>query len=335
MHTSHLTLCTLLLLNTTTVADDPPGERPNVLFIAVDDLNDWIGCLGGHPQSQTPNLDRLAGSSVLFTNAYCAGASCNPSRTAVMTGIAPHRSGLYSNRQPMREVLPDAELLPKYFSRHGYWSAGSGKILHYFIDADSWDDYFPEASTENPFPRTLYPDERPVSLPRAGDWQYVETDWGPLDATDEEFGGDWLVSDWIGGQLAREHGQPFFLACGLYRPHEPWFVPRKNFDAFPLGDVQMPPGLLENDLDDVPPLGQAIGRNRYLDHIRSHGQWQAGVQGYLASIHFADAMLGRVLDALERRYKMKIEIQDDPRLHREDFKVISLSSFRDLAQDLV
>ena len=91
-----------------------------------------------------------------------------------MTGISPHRSGLYENRQKMRQLLPEAELIPKFFSRHGYWSAGSGKLLHYFIDARSWDEYFPPKETEDPFPRTLYPEKRPVSLPRGGPWQYIE-----------------------------------------------------------------------------------------------------------------------------------------------------------------
>lgn len=265
----------------------------------MDDLNDWIGSLGGHPQAKTPNIDRLGASGMLFTNAHCAAPSCNPSRTAIMTGISPHKSGLYDNRQKMREILPDAELLPRYFSRHGYWSAGSGKILHYFIDAPSWDDYFPAKSSEHPLPRTLYPDKRPVSLPRGGPWQYDETDWGPLDATDEEFGGDWLVSRWIGEQLARKHDKPFFLACGIYRPHEPWFVPQKYFDQFPLDQIQLPPGYLENDLADLPPAGQKRGPNRYFAHIRAHDQWKRGIQGYLASISFADAMVGRVLKALE------------------------------------
>ena len=128
---------------------------------------------------------------------------------------------------------------------------------------------------------------------------YRETDWGPLDATDEEFGGDWLVSKYIGEQLRKEHDKPFFLACGIYRPHEPWFVPKKYFDPFPLDEIKMPLGWKEDDLDDLPPLGQAIGRNRYLAHIKKHGQWRQGVRGYLASIHFADAMIGRVLDALD------------------------------------
>jgi arylsulfatase A-like enzyme len=289
----------MLLAGNPAIADDTNADRPNILFIAMDDLNDWTGCLGGHPQVLTPNIDRLAESGVFFTNAHCAAPACNPSRTAIMTGISPHVSGLYENGQKMREILPDAELLPKYFSRHGYRSSGSGKMLHYFIDAQSWDEYFPPKETEDPFPRTMYPDQRPMNLPRGGPWQYIETDWGGLDATDEEFGGDWLVSEWVGEQLEREHEQPFFLACGIYRPHEPWFVPQKYFDMFPLEDIQLPPGYKEDDLADLPPAGQRRGPNRYFAHIQEHDQWEMGIQGYLASIAFADAMLGRVLDSLE------------------------------------
>ncbi|NNJ26667.1 sulfatase-like hydrolase/transferase [Alienimonas chondri] len=277
-------------------ADDAP---PNVLFIAMDDLNDWIGCLGGHPQALTPNLDRLAASGVLFTNAHCAAPACNPSRSAIFTGRAPNVSGLYENGQAMREIMPDAVLLPNHFRQHGYRASGSGKMLHYFIDAQSWDEYFPAKETENPFPETFYPKQRPVSLPRGGPWQYVETDWAALDVTDEEFGGDHAVSGWIGEQLSKEQDQPFFLACGIYRPHEPWFVPKQYFEPFPLDSVQLPPGYLENDLDDVPAAGVKAAKNRYFAHIQEQDQWRQGVQGYLASIHFADAMLGRVLDALE------------------------------------
>lgn len=279
----------------------PAGRTspPNILFIAVDDLNDWIGVLGGHPQAYTPHFDRLAASGVLFTNAHCPGASCNPSRSAILTGVSPHRSGLYSNRQVMREILPDADILPQHFRKQGYWAGGAGKLLHYFIDAGSWDAYFPDKAKEDPLPRTLYPKKRPVSLPVGGPWQYAETDWGALDVDDETFGGDWLVSRWVGEQLSRTHEKPFFLSCGIYRPHEPWFVPKKYFDRFPLESIQLPPGYKEDDLDDLPPSGRERGPNRYFAHIQAHGQWKRGIQGYLASIHFADAMLGRVLDALE------------------------------------
>ena len=278
-------------------ADEP--VRPNILFIAMDDLNDWIGVMGGHPQSLTPQLDRLAESSVLFTNAHCVAPACNPSRTAIFTGRSPHRSGLYDNRQRMRDVLPEAKLLPKVLSEHGYYSAGSGKMLHYFIDAPSWDEYFPSAETENPFPRTYNPPNRPLNLPRAGPWQYVETDWGAIDVTDEEYGGDYLVTEWVADQLQQKHDRPFFLACGIYRPHEPWFVPAEYFEPFPLDKIQIPPGYRINDLEDLPPQGKRRGPNRYFEHIQEQGQWKRAIQAYLASVHYADAMLGRVLDALE------------------------------------
>lgn len=275
------------------------SREPNILFISVDDLNDWIGCLGGHPQAETPNIDRLAKSGTLFTNAHCPAPACNPSRTAIMTGISPHRSGLYGNGQNMRDILPDAVLLPRYFANHGYWAGGSGKLLHYFIDARSWDEYFPPKETEDPFPRTLYPKKRPVSLPRGGPWQYIETDWGALDVSDRQFGGDWRVSEWVAKQLKKRHDKPFFLACGIYRPHEPWFVPKKYFEQFPLDDIQLPRGYLADDLEDLPAEGQRIGANRYFAHIRKHAQWKQAIQGYLASIAFADAMIGRVVDALD------------------------------------
>jgi len=136
-------------------------QKPNVLFISVDDLNDWIGCMGGHPQAKTPNMDRLAASGMLFTNAHCVAPACNPSRTAIMTGLSPATSGLYQNGQKMREVLPDAELLPAYFRKHGYWAGGSGKLLHYFTDARSWDEYYPDKETEDPFPPHMPWGKRP------------------------------------------------------------------------------------------------------------------------------------------------------------------------------
>lgn len=275
-------------------------QRPNVLFISLDDLNDWVGCLGGHPQTKTPNLDRLAASGVLFRNAYCPAPSCNPSRAAVMSGLPPHRSGLYQNMQKLRDVMPEEELMPRYFSNQGYWSSGSGKILHYVIDPQSWDEYYPEKSEDDPFPPTFYPENRPVNLPVGGPWQYRETDWAALDVTGEEFGGDWLVTKWVGEQLQRPQKKPFFLACGIYRPHEPWFVPEKYFEPFPLETIELPPGYKKDDLDDVPDEGERIARNRYFAHIQEHDQWKQAIQGYLASIHFADAMLGRVLDALDR-----------------------------------
>lgn len=303
MNTARTTLVLSILLSTLPFRAPllaAEQQKPNVLFIAIDDLNDWVGCLGGHPQTRTPNIDRLAKSGVLFTNAHCAAPQCNPSRTAVFTGIPPYRSGVYHNGQKMRDVLPETEIIPKFFSRHGYWSAGSGKLLHYFIDAASWDDYFPAKEKENPSPPTYDPPGRPVSLPVGGPWQYRETDWAALDVGDAEHGGDWSVTKWVGEQLQRRHEKPFFLGCGIYRPHEPWFVPKEYFKPFPLESIQPGPGFKEDDLDDLPPAGKRLGPNRYFEHIQKQGQWKQGIQAYLASIHYADAMVGRVLDALER-----------------------------------
>jgi arylsulfatase A-like enzyme len=172
-------------------------------------------------------------------------------------------------------------------------------MLHYFIDAQSWDEYFPARETENPFPQTMGPSTRPVSLIRGGSWQYYETDWGPINATDKEYGGDYSVVEWVGKRLSEKREKPFFLACGIYRPHEPWFVPKKYFDAFPIDEIKLPPGYVRNDLEDIPTRGKQLARNRYFPHILKENQWKQGIQGYLASIHFADAMLGLLLDALE------------------------------------
>jgi arylsulfatase A-like enzyme len=292
-------LVRLVLLTSFTHAALPASRPPNILFIAMDDLNDWVGCMGGHPQTKTPHIDRLAASGVLFRNAYAAGASCNPSRVAVFSGKAPWRSGVYGNLDKMRDVMPAEVLLPRHLSNHGYRSVGSGKLLHYVIDPPSWDDYYPDKENDDPFPPTFDPEQRPVSLPRGGPWQYGETDWGALDVDDETYGGDWHVTRWIGEHLGKRHPQPLFLGCGIYRPHEPWFVPKAYYEPFPLESVQLPPGYRPDDLDDVPPAGRRIARNRYFPHILWQGQWRNGVQAYLASIHFADAMVGRVLDAVE------------------------------------
>ena len=171
-------------------------KSPNVLFIAVDDLNDWTGVLGGHPQSMTPNIDRLAARGVLFTNAHCAAPACNPSRAALMTGIPPYRSGVYHNSQPWRPAMPGAITIPQYFLRHGYWTAGSGKIFHgRFPDPVSWDEYVPSKT------RTTFRDPLPPKTNING-LNLAHFDWGPVPVPDSEMG-DYKTVSWISGQLRR------------------------------------------------------------------------------------------------------------------------------------
>lgn len=281
----------------TDVAPDIVPAAPNVLFISVDDLNDWIEPLGGHPQARTPNLNRLAAEGLLFTRAYTPSPSCNPARTAILSGRHTYTSGMYSNYQVWREVLPDVVTLPRHFSDNGYWSAGAGKIFHNNMpDPISWDDYFP--SKERHMPRYTRPNPGgTVNMPPFED-MYGDFDWAPLDIADEETG-DFSSVQWVIEQLEREHDRPFFLAAGIYRPHVPWYVPRKYFDMFPIDDVQLPE-VPEDDLGDVPERGIELAHRggNYHEHVLAAEQWRAAVQGYLASIAYADMLVGRLLDAL-------------------------------------
>jgi len=277
------------------------NQPPNILFISVDDLNDWIEPLDGHPQAQTPNISRLAEEGVLFTRAYTPSPSCNPARSAIMTGIEPFNSGLYSNYQYWRDAHKDAVTLPQHLMEHGYWAAGAGKIFHNDQpDPTSWNDYFPSLENHmpsDPRPGPLVTGEFANMIPFED--MYYEFDWAPLDVPDSEMG-DYKSVHWVIDQLAKEHDQPFFLAAGIYRPHLPWYVPQEYFDLFPLESVQLPE-VLQNDLDDIPDRGREIAHRGggYHQHVIEAGQWRKATQGYLASIAFADAMVGRLLEALD------------------------------------
>ena len=263
-----------------------------MLFIAIDDLNDWIGKLGGHPQTLTPNIDRLADRGVLFANAHCAAPACNPSRAALMTGIAPYRSGVYVNPQPWKPVLKDKVTLPQHFMQHGYRAIGSGKIYHGgYPDPESWHEYWPSQTRNRPGDPT--PKVKSVS-----GLNMAHFDWGPVDVDDSEMG-DTQVVDWVIGQLQAKHDKPLFLACGIFRPHLPWYAPRKYFDRFPVDEIQLPEHR-DDDLDDIPAAGVKMA-NPSRDHaaVLKHNQWHAAVQGYLASISYTDGQVGRLLDALD------------------------------------
>ncbi len=279
-------------------AANEAAGRPNVLFISVDDLNDWIEPLGGHPQARTPNISRLAAQGALFTRAYTPSPSCNPGRTALLTGQHTYTTGMYSNYQYWREVVPEAVTLPDYFHRNGYWTAGSGKIFHNGQpDPGAWDDYFPALDrqmTGSPRPDGTGPVNMPV-FPE----MYGAFDWAPVDVADEQMGDHRSVS-WVIEQIEQDHDRPFFLAAGIYRPHLPWYVPRKYFDLFPLDEIVLPE-LLEDDLEDVPARAHEIAYRGggYHEHVVEADQWAEAVQGYLASIAYADAEVGRLLDALD------------------------------------
>lgn len=283
------------LASATALAQTAP-RKPNVLFLAIDDLNDWIGCLGGHPQAKTPNIDALAKRGVLFTNAHCAAPLCNPSRVAVMTGVLPSTSGIYDNNQPFREspVLRDSVTLSQHFKANGYRAIGGGKIYHLpFPDAASWEEYFPSQTLNKP--KDPYPEKLPANGMKNGQG----LDWGRV-AVDDARMGDHQVVDWAIGELNKPQTKPLFLACGLYRPHLPWYVPAKYFDMHPLDKIELPSARAD-DLDDVPAAGKAMAKADG-DHanIVGTGKWKEAVQAYLASISFADAQVGRLMAGLDR-----------------------------------
>ena len=279
------------------------SEKPNVLFLAVDDLNDWVGCLDGHPQAKTPNIDRLASRGVLFENAHCAAPLCHPSRTAIMTGLRPSTTGVYGNLNWFRDLpkYKDWVTLPQYFRQHGYLAWGGGKLYHQahgkFSDAEAWDHVYSTRTGALPPPEGeryqhgLRPkfESNPI-LARL-------IDWGPTDHPIEA-NPDWKTADGAAQFLQREHDKPFFLGCGIYLPHLPWYAPKEFFERHPLEDIQLPPHH-PDDFDDIPAIGQRMG-GPHIKHIRESGQWKEAVQACLAADSFADACVGHVLDALEK-----------------------------------
>lgn len=270
-------------------AAEEAKAKPNVLFIAVDDLNDWIGALGGYPGVKTPNLDRLASQGELFTKAYCPGPVCGPSRAALLSGMRSSTTGVYRNDNPLRlsPVLAEAIMLPEYFKNHGYQALGSGKIFHN-ADPKSWTEFWPSLTRQYPENPKL------ASMAPGGAGPF---NWGPLDVDPEKMA-DWQTTDWVIERLKNPPQEPMFLACGIGKPHLPWAVPRKYFDLYPLDSITLPE-VKEDDLADVPEAGQKMGVSSDHPRILENKAWKSVVQAYLASITFADDCIGRVLDALD------------------------------------
>jgi arylsulfatase A-like enzyme len=281
------------------------AQRPDVLFIAVDDLNDWVGYLGGHPQTKTPNIDRLAARGMAFTNAHSPSALCNPSRTALLTGLRPATTGIYGNAPDWRdvEIFKEIATLPRYFRDSGYRTLGAGKIFHAhtfgasgfagYNDTTAWDAFYPELNRQ--LPDEVGPPTRPANgntVGRTFDWSAVVTDDAAM--------GDGQVVSWIERQLLAETGSPRFIAEGIYRPHLPWYVPQKYFDLHPLETIELPP-YRADDLDDVPEIARPgeFGGVEAHEWITGEDRWAEGVQAYLASVSFADTMVGQLIDALD------------------------------------
>ena len=277
-------------------------KQPNVLFIALDDLNDWIKVLDANAPIQTPNIERLAKRGTLFTKAYCASAACNPSRTAILTGLRPTTSGVYGNKTDWRKALPEAVTLPQHFMAHGYRAEGAGKIFHHhysgaFHDKASFDDFL---MMPDP-PDAPMPEKKLNGLVKYGS---RNTDWGPWPANEAE-AIDVKTANYVIKSPKKKHDKPFFLAAGIFRPHMPFFAPQRYFNIYPRDDITMPK-IFEKDIDDLPSGARTLLKTkkwffRELMEIeaKSPGAWKEAVRAYQASATFADAQVGRILDALD------------------------------------
>lgn len=311
-----LSLACLILFSSCEQAERSADDtsHPNILFISVDDLNDWVGFMDSHPEMdiKTPNLDRFAEQSMVFTNAHTPAPACAPARTPIMTGVHPAVIGAdtvhWGDGPEWREwdVLADVETLEQFYGNRGYTTLGGGKIYHSQappwtigsqVEPENWDFYYPSPHVTHPYQvrppdDVIYPEgvdneNRPGGMP--GFWT-----WGPIDEPDEKMS-DYHLVEWAGYELNRFQEEPFFLAVGTWKPHDPWEVPQEYFDMYPLEEIVLPE-VKEDVLEDA----FDHGRRAIHQWVLENDQWEKIVQSYAAAITFTDAMLGRLFDSLER-----------------------------------
>lgn len=289
------------------------GKRKlNVLFIAVDDLNDWVGCFGGNPQAITPNMDKFAKTGgMVFSRAYCPSTVCCPSRSALLTGIPPSDSGVYGNAQNLKNSkrTKNALTIPQYFSQHGYYSLSCGKIFHKHMTADgldegqwAFDKHVPTrtAGAKNPDTSKGPANRLAMVDGSVANGKAATFDWGATSGNDEGTK-DYQTALWAADELEKGFDKPFFMAVGLSKPHLPWFVPQKYFDMYPLEKVKAP----EYRTDDLDDIKLADGRNKYRPsedflRVKKYDKFKEAARAYLAAVSYADDCIGVILDGLAR-----------------------------------
>ncbi len=275
-------------------------KKPNVLFLAIDDQNDWIGHMGGHPLAKTPHLDALAERGTSFLNAHCQAPLCNPSRTSLMLSLRPTTTGIYG-LSPWFRTLPEWServALPQHFKAHGYRTLSTGKIYHggaggakqKKAEFDVWG---------NAGGIGAKPDKKLIPPTPMGNHNLM--DWGVFPHRDEDKG-DYQVASWAIEQLrSAPKDEPFFLAAGFFLPHVPCFTTQKWYDLFPEDDSVLPI-VRADDRDDTPRFSWYIHWSLpepRLKWVQQNNQWRNLVKSYLACTSFVDAQIGRILTTLE------------------------------------
>jgi arylsulfatase A-like enzyme len=271
----------------------PGAERPNIVLIAVDDLNDWIGVLGGHPQAQTPGMDALASRGMLFTNAHCQSPVCNPSRASLMTSLFPSSTGIYFLSPDLAQspVAKASTLLPHRFEKEGYAVSGAGKLFHGPQNAKYWPHW-------KGFGGAGWPSPRAKLAPFVG---HKLWDWGVVPQRDEE-SPDYQTASWAIDSLNRQDEAPFLTGVGFVRPHVPQYASQKWFDLYPLDTLQLP-AYRADDLEDLPEYAVDITRLKHIapthQWVTENDQWKPLVQSYLACVSFVDSQVDRVVKAVQ------------------------------------
>lgn len=270
------------------------AANPNVLLIAVDDLNDWIGCMGGHPDTKTPNIDRLAKRGVLFTNAHCQGTMCNPSRISIMWGLRPSSTGFYSNHFPASkapEFFKKHTSLPRHFETSGYKTLTAGKIYH-----GSW---LPPNDFQVVGPRPKQWSKNDKVVQRKPSHYHKIWDFGPQSYDEKNFV-DYEIASWGVKQLKEKHDAPFFCALGFMRPHVPFFPPIRVYNSTTNARL---PKVKEDDWNDLSEAARELTLSNAKipthDWMKEEGRWDLAVRAYLACVCWVDEQIGRVLDALD------------------------------------
>ncbi|MDW5288094.1 sulfatase [Formosa sp. PL04] len=300
-------LAVILLIN---ISISFAQDKPNVLLIMVDDMNDWVGAFGGNQQAITPNMDKLAAQSVIFKNAYCSAPLCNPSRTSMLTGYKPSTTGVYGNNELFREMegFENTVTLPQYFEANGYSTAAAGKIFH---NARGGSEEPKHGSDPGSFQvervgnaGTEYPDAEDrhshnLNLKEKGiKGSFLRSfDWYGTDTEDKD-NNDWKSAEFCADYINQPHEKPFFVACGIFKPHLPWYAPKKYFDLYNIDEIQLPI-VLENDLDDVGKMGNNMAKKGVHEALLETNNWKEAVRAYLANISFADACIGELLNSLD------------------------------------
>lgn len=288
---------------TKTAASQP--EKPNVLFIAVDDLNNWITPIDNYSNAKTPNFDRLAQMGVTFTNAHCQAPLCGPSRASLMSGLRPSTTGIYGMtpdnkiRREENSATKGITFLPEYFENNGYHTMGIGKLFHIHAPDSLFNESGGRVKGFGPYPKKRFVWDG-FGKGMKGTHGRTSTDWGAFPENDTLMP-DHKSVNWVVERLNRKYNKPFFMGLGFLRVHVPLYVPQKWFDLHPLESIKTPP-YLSDDLNDIPSVGMKINDLPMMPSTEwaiESGEWKKIIQAYLACMSYVDYELGRVLDALE------------------------------------